>query len=67
MNREEEKYNNTKARYIATMIVRHRYNKNMGMSYSQGVAQNKGIKASIDYWLELMDRQNDKEEKCRRN
>ncbi len=49
---EDEKYNNKKARYIAALVLQHRYNKNLGMSYEKAVKEYRGIKAAVDYWIE---------------
>lgn len=57
MNVSEEKYNNGKARYIAMLIVRNRHNKNSGLEYTKAVMENNSIKASIDYWLEMIEQQ----------
>ncbi len=51
MNKEKEKYNSTKARYLARLVLQNRYNKNRGLPYEKAVAENTEIKASIDYRL----------------
>ena len=52
MNGDDAKYNNTKARYIAFLVLQRRHNKNRGIEYSRAVKENSAIKADIDYWLE---------------
>ena len=51
MDREEEKYNNSKARYLALLVIQHRHNRNRGVDYNRAVKENSAIKAGIDYWL----------------
>ena len=55
MNKEEERYNNTRARYIAMLIMQNRYNKNRGIAYGQAVKENSRIKADIDFWLSVLE------------
>lgn len=62
MDREKEKYNYTKARYIAMLVLQNRYNRNRGISYSQAVKENYNIKAGIDCWLDLMEKRRLKNE-----
>jgi len=56
INTTGEKDNNTKARWLAALVVQHRYNKNLGISYEQAVKDNMHIKSSIDFWIEETDR-----------
>lgn len=51
MREENEKYNDTKARYISALIIQNCYNKNRGMAYAKAVKQNIRLKGSIDFWL----------------
>ena len=55
MNGEKDKYNNTKARYIAYLIVQNRYNKNRGVSYLEAVRENISIREDIDFWIDVID------------
>ena len=54
MPNAEEKYNNKKARYLASLVVQNNHNKNLGLPYSRVVARNMAIKSSIDFWIDKM-------------
>ena len=49
---QADKYNDTKARYLAMLAVQKMHNKNLGISYDRLIQQNKMRKGNIDFWLE---------------
>lgn len=49
---QDDKYNDTKARYLAMLAVQNMHNRNLGISYDRLIRQNKIRKGNIDFWLE---------------
>lgn len=54
MSDSKDKYNNSKARYLAALAVQNMHNKNLGVPYAQVIKNNGMMKKHIDFWIDRM-------------